>query len=189
MARCLSVSFAIAALAIAAWIVWPSSSAPTPDAQVIHDAPSAAPAYHVARIIDADTLDVTKPDGQVLRVRVLDIDAPERGQPGGDEATAWVRAMLEEGEAVELVGDETDRYGRRLAEIRHDGGLDLAEGLVRAGHAWRWSRAVRPDLEELAGQAREARLGLWANPAPIDPSAWRKLSAGQREAARQASQE
>lgn len=182
--------FAVAILAALAWMMRPLTSAPSVlPAAVAEKEPPPPAAFRVARIIDADTIDVTTPAGEAVRIRVLDIDAPERAQPGGSQATAWVQAALSIGEPVDLVGDSSDRYGRRLSHVRHDGGQDLAAGLVASGHAWRWTHGDRPDLDALAKAARDAGRGLWADPAAIDPAAWRKLTAAEREAARDAAEQ
>ncbi|MBB6440670.1 thermonuclease family protein [Phycisphaera mikurensis] len=151
-------------LLLVVWTMRPPAVPSRPPAEAVPEAPLAVtpeelPPFRVARVVDGDTVDVVDPAGEVVRVRVLGIDAPERAQPGGDAATAWAWAALEEGEAVELVGDDRDRWGRRLAEVRHDGGRDLGAGLVEAGHAWRWQHADRPDLETLAAEARAAGRG------------------------------
>jgi len=63
----------------------------------------------VSRVIDGDT--VVLESGE--RVRLIGIDAPEIGQPGADEATAFVRERVE-GRTVWLSssGADTDRFDR-----------------------------------------------------------------------------
>ncbi len=39
----------------------------------------------VARILDGDTLEV-KDEGELIRIRLVDIDAPEKSQPFGQRA-------------------------------------------------------------------------------------------------------
>jgi micrococcal nuclease len=50
-------------------------------------------AARLVRVIDGDTLAVTV-NGQPVRVRLLDLDAPERGQPGHAEATRAAQARF-----------------------------------------------------------------------------------------------
>ncbi|MBU1173655.1 MAG: hypothetical protein KKD44_29140 [Proteobacteria bacterium] len=76
--------------------------------------------YEVQRIVDGDTLILTN----VGRVRLADVDAPEPGEPGGDEATAALAELLEHGRAyVRWVRRKSDgmpvrdAYGRLLGEI------------------------------------------------------------------------
>ncbi|MHA1461383.1 MAG: thermonuclease family protein, partial [Promethearchaeota archaeon] len=44
----------------------------------------------VYNIVDGDTIDVTS----VGRIRFADIDAPEQGEPGDDEATNYLLSLI-----------------------------------------------------------------------------------------------
>lgn len=87
----------------------------------------------VTYVVDGDTLDVDR-----VRVRVLGIDTPERGQCGYAEAKARLRALVG-GRRVTVVpakGPARDRYGRELGYVDRNG-LDagrvlIAEGLAHA---------------------------------------------------------
>ena len=63
----------------------------------------------VARVIDGDTIELVNGE----RVRFIGVDAPEIGEPGADEATEFVRELVE-GHTVwlERDGNNTDRHGR-----------------------------------------------------------------------------
>ena len=63
----------------------------------------------VYRVIDGDTIELSTGE----RVRFIGINAPERGQPGAAEATAFVRERVE-GQSVwlESDGNNTDVHGR-----------------------------------------------------------------------------
>ena len=91
---------------------------------------------HVKRVIDGDTFALYDVDvvGEA-RVRILDVDAPERGQPGFADATEYTRAWLARAPFA-LVACEKDSFGRLLARITR-GQESLAEALVAAGFA-RW---------------------------------------------------
>ena len=54
-------------------------------------------------------------------------------------------------------------------------GRSLNEELVYQGLAW-WYRKYSKDqsLGELEAQARQAKLGLWADTEPVPPWEWRK---------------
>ncbi len=87
---------------------------------------------HVTYVVDGDTLDV---DG--VRIRIIGIDTPERGQCGYDEAKALVQQLVG-GQGVVVLWNqdrqETDRYGRELGYV-HRNDLDLGEVLLRFGLA------------------------------------------------------
>jgi micrococcal nuclease len=91
-------------------------------------------------------------DGDTIRfadatIRLADINAPEtrdakcRSERAlGDRATQRLRALLNAGPftVVRVDGRDTDRYGRKLREIRRDG-RSLGATLVAEGLARRWS--------------------------------------------------
>ncbi len=86
----------------------------------------------VERIIDGDTMVVSG-----VRVRLVGIDTPERGEPGYEEAKSFLRELCPPGSTVALdVDDEEpyDRYGRTLAVVYCDGVNANAE-LLRRGYA------------------------------------------------------
>jgi len=127
------------------------------------------------RIADGDTITVLH-DRQRVRIRLWGIDAPEMAQAWGPEAKQFTAARVE-GQTVTLQVHDTDRYGRTVAEVILPNGRSLNRDLVRAGLAW-WYRHYAPgdrELAELEAQARAARHGLWADPAPMAPWDFRKL--------------
>ena len=122
----------------------------------------------VVRVVDGDTLDVRLASGLRARVRVLGIDAPERGRCFGAASTARARALAPAGLRVALVGDRTqptrDRFGRLLAYVRGGGG-DVGRALLATGHA-RVYVVRRPFLRVASYRAseraaRDAFRGLW----------------------------
>jgi len=122
----------------------------------------------VVRVIDGDTIEIE--GGQ--RVRYTGIDAPEVAhatEPGehfGEEA-AGKNQELVEGRIVSLKRDVTDKdeYGRLLRYVWLGDTMINAE-LVRLGYAYAYS--LRPNVKyqelflQLEAEAREQKLGLWA---------------------------
>lgn len=123
----------------------------------------------VTRVIDGDTIDVLLDSGRI-RVRLHGIDAPEGDQPGGREASQWLRQRLMN-HVVQLEPVSQDRYDRIVAIVHAEDGV-VNEQLLRAGHAWAYRHYLRRadrhycDLE--AG-ARAARFGLWSEARPHAP--------------------
>ena len=69
-----------------------------------------------------------------------------------------------------------DRNGRTLATVMLPDGRNLNHELVHDVWYW-WYRKYAPGdttLEGLEKGAREARIGLWADPQPVPPWEWRK---------------
>jgi len=107
----------------------------------------------LALVIDGDTLHIG-PD----KIRLHAINAPERHQPGGAEATAALRSIIA-GRPVRCTWDGTKTRGRYVAVCRV-GGVDVARELVRRGFAAacpRFSR--RYDADERVARAK--RMGIW----------------------------
>lgn len=127
----------------------------------------------VTRVIDGDTVAV-RTTGERRNLRLAQIDAPERDQPHGLEASrALARQVL--GREVRVEVTAVDRYEREVVELFVDG-RHVNRDLVRAGHAWVYQRyAVDAELAPLERAARSARAGLWALPEAqrIPPWAWR----------------
>ncbi|MEM7625256.1 MAG: thermonuclease family protein [Planctomycetota bacterium] len=92
-----------------------------------------ATTFTVARVIDGDTFRVEY-DGDLTSVRIRDIDAPERGDPRADAATAELRRLVD-GKTVRLAfgpGRKRDGFGRLLCRVIIDD-LDVGQHLLDAG--------------------------------------------------------
>jgi micrococcal nuclease len=126
---------------------------------------TAADGVRVVEVVDGDTIRV-EVAGEQESVRLIGINAPERGECLADEATDRLRDLIG-GDAVELVTDRTDRdrYGRLLRHVEVDG-VDVGAEVVRAGLAL--ARDYPPDTtrsdEYAAAQraAQDAGVGMWA---------------------------
>lgn len=130
----------------------------------------------VLRIVDGDTIDVRLDSGRI-RVRLQGIDAPEHDQPGGREATQFLRQHLNDRD-VQLEPVSQDQYGRLVA-IVHSGGMNLNRELVRAGHAWAYRRYMRRGERELCRlehEARQSGRGLWQGPSAPARAPWEHRS-------------
>ncbi|MDN5685855.1 MAG: thermonuclease family protein [Brachybacterium sp.] len=138
-----------------------------------------AEGYAVAYVIDGDTIEVTGPEGETQRVRLLGINTPEvahdgdAGQCGGEKATEQLEELLPEGTAVQLVtddrADDEDRYDRLLRYVETEGGTDAGHALITEGYAYAWAPTSEPDperineYEDATATARDADAGAWAD--------------------------
>jgi micrococcal nuclease len=127
-------------------------------------------------VIDGDTV-LFKPDHAAsrafLKIRLADIDAPEKGQPFGEAATDALTAMVLN-QRVEIHTVATDIYGRTIARIQM-GAVQVNAELVRRGLAWAstfYPRDTR--LLDTQREAHRARCGLWQDFAPTPPWVWRR---------------
>lgn len=128
---------------------------------------------HVIAVMDGDTLFVQS-GGLKAKVRLLNIDAPEKDQPYGVESTASLQSLIG-GKTVQIETQAIDQYGRTLALVSVDG-INVNEEQVRRGMAWAYSRSrASRHYSSLQSAAQQARLGLWHRSDPQKPSQWRKI--------------
>jgi endonuclease YncB( thermonuclease family) len=131
-------------------------------------------AGRVIKVIDGDTIDVQLQSGPI-RIRFHGIDAPEKAQDHGKEATATLSQMVM-GKQVQIEAFQQDRY-ERLVGIVYLGELNVNSRLVRDGHAWAMRRYLRKEDAELCRIEAEARLnrrGLWASTDAVAPWSYRR---------------
>lgn len=130
-------------------------------------------AGRVIAVLDGDTLLVLR-GKQKLKVRVADIDAPEKEQPGG-MASEQSLADLVRHKQVQVSSRAVDAYGRIVGLVTV-GGTNVSEEQLRRGMAWEYSRFHgNKAYVALQHSAQNARRGLWAQANPTPPWQWRKL--------------
>lgn len=122
----------------------------------------------VVAVADGDTLTLLV-DRQQLRVRLADIDAPERRQAFGTRSRQSLHDLCH-GKAAQVQDNGRDRYKRTIGQVTC-AGIDANAEQVRRGMAWVYVRYARKDspLYALQDEARSARAGLWADPQPMPP--------------------
>lgn len=126
----------------------------------------------VVRILDGDTLEVLNMKRPV-RVRLADIDAPEKKQAYGRWSTEVLKTLVA-GKSVTVRYNQRDRYGRILGQVYAPDGLNVNRFMVRAGAAWVYMQYnTDPALPALQDEARQQRRGLWADRSPVPPWMWR----------------
>ena len=117
----------------------------------------------VSSVYDGDTLRA-ECGGEKVKVRLYCIDAPEMGQkPWGRESRDHLRELVPRNSAISLKIYDTDKYGRRVAEV-----LKIDENqnalMVKDGHAAVYrTYCTRANREYYRGeeQARQGKLGIW----------------------------
>jgi micrococcal nuclease len=113
-------------------------------------------------------------DTKAVRIRLAEIDCPEKAQPFGDKARRFT-AELAAGKVVTVKVKTVDRYGRTVAEVILPDGRSLNAEILKAGLAW-WYRDYSTDehLGALETEAKSARRGLWVDADPTPPWVFRR---------------
>lgn len=143
---------------------------------------------HAAEIVyfyDGDTVKIR--DGEaVYKLRIADIDAPERNQTYGKKSRRALMQLCEISDGLQpnihaaLSG--TDKYGRKLGKLFcHDQDISLL--MLEQGHAWRDRFNLNRDLILAEDHAKKQKLGLWQYANPMPPWIWRKQFGGGQYAA------
>jgi endonuclease YncB( thermonuclease family) len=145
----------------------------------------------VVAVTDGDTIKVL--DGNKLqhKIRLTGIDAPEKAQPYGNASRKHLATMVA-GKEVRVETTKNDRYGRVLGKVwvqprdcpSCGKTLNVNYAQILSGMAW-WYQDYAKDqsaedqgrYESAVTEARKRKLGLWSEPNPIPPWAWRR---GQR---------
>lgn len=129
----------------------------------------------VVSIADGDTFTLLTARKEQKKIRLAEIDTPEKAQPYGQRARQ-VLADLVFGKEVRVEQTDTDRYGRIIARVYHDN-RDINAEMVRQGAAWVYRQyASDQSLYALEKQAQAASLGLWGLPKAqqVPPWEWRR---------------
>jgi endonuclease YncB( thermonuclease family) len=116
-------------------------------------------------IIDGDTLEI-----HGTRIRLWGIDAPESdqlcrnddsahyrcGQKAANELDAFIARR-----PVECVEVDRDQY-KRAVSVCTVSGIDLADWLVRNGHALDWPKYSKGNYAAAQDAAKRAERGVWS---------------------------
>ncbi len=126
----------------------------------------------VVAILDGDTIDVLV-DQRPVRVRLAQIDAPEKRQAFGTRSRQMLAELVFR-KAVRVDEAGHDRYGRVIGTI-YVGSLNVNAQMVREGMAWVYRQYAKDKmLYELEDQAKKGRRGLWVEADPKAPWEYRR---------------
>jgi endonuclease YncB( thermonuclease family) len=143
----------------------------------------------VTRVVDGDTVHALDSDGEVIKIRMQGVDAPESklptdqgivGQmPWGKASSDSLTRMLPKGSRVQLEVFGTDKYGRTIAHVLLQGkNLNIEQ--LRKGHAVSYiicepGECSEKYLDEVRSQeiieachaAQKAELGIFDRENPL----------------------
>jgi endonuclease YncB( thermonuclease family) len=127
----------------------------------------------VIAVLDGDTVLILH-NGKAIKVRIANIDAPEKTQAFGKQSRESLLEMVGK-KQVQIDSQAVDQYGRIVGLIEVDG-RNVNQEQVKRGMAWEYSH-YHSDKTYLLLQsdAQQVRRGLWAQSSPQAPWQWRKL--------------
>ncbi|MFN6463439.1 MAG: thermonuclease family protein [Nostoc sp. DedVER02] len=152
----------------------------------------------VERVSDGDTIVVKDSSGKNFTVRFACVDAPEIAHTNkekqskrtsdrnqftwGVKAQERVQQLVQKGgDRVTLNITDSDRYGRKIAEVRLQNGTFVQQVLLKEGLA----KVYRPYLnkcpskdlvQQAEAEAKQQRLGIWSDAKFVNPWEYRTLS-------------
>lgn len=129
----------------------------------------------VVAIADGDTFTFLTSGNRQIKVRLAEIDTPEKAQPFGTRAKQALSNLIFCQE-VKVIEADVDRYGRLVGHV-YIGKVHVNRKMVQDGMAWVY-RQYMQDKTLLFDeqQARESGLGLWNLPPheQVPPWEWRR---------------
>ena len=127
----------------------------------------------VIKIADGDTLTILAAGKVQHKIRLAEIDAPEKKQPFGTRSQQHLSGLCFGKQATVKITDR-DRYQRVVGRVLCDG-TDANLAQVKAGMAWRYvAYSKDPLIEAAEREAKAGRVGLWSDKNPVPPWEWRK---------------
>lgn len=141
--------------------------------------PTILKGYQAVKVSDGDTMNVQKVEngkftGEVIKIRMFGIDAPEKTQDYGNESKQALEKLVS-GKTLEIEEKNRDRYGRTVAVVYADG-KNVNEEMVKTGNAWWYQEYDKNDTRMQAYQenAKKNKLGLFGKRGYIEPWNYRR---------------
>lgn len=135
--------------------------------------------YKVIKVSDGDTISVKKLknnvlDGDLIKVRLYGVDAPEKDQDFGYESKKALMNYVSN-KTIEIDIKSKDRYGRSVGILYVDG-RNINEELLRDGYVWYYEQYDKNNERSrlLQENAMKNKLGLFSKKGYIEPWKFRK---------------
>ena len=162
--------------------------------------------YQVKKIDDGDTIAVTDTSNSEIRIRFACIDTAETPKSNADKNTnnpadknqfLWGNKAKKRLESIIKVGDpvklnivDTDRYGRKIAEVRLPDGTFIQQILVKEGLAMVYRQYLKncasaSIVEQAEAKAKQKRLNIWRDSQFTAPWDWRSTKRSQKKSSNQ----
>jgi endonuclease YncB( thermonuclease family) len=132
----------------------------------------------VVSVSDGDTITPLDANKIQHKIRLAGIDAPEKAQAFGQASKKNLSDLIFN-KHVNVHWEKKDRYQRVLGKVTMEE-QDICLEQVKRGMAWHYKQYQRDQTNEdrfkygrAEREARENRIGLWADESPIEPSKFR----------------
>ncbi|SHF68160.1 thermonuclease family protein [Chryseobacterium vrystaatense] len=128
----------------------------------------------VVGISDGDTITVLLDGNIQKKLRLAEVDCPEKRQPFGKNAKQFTSDQVF-AKQIRFAEMKKDRYGRSVAKVYYDNGKYLSEEIIKAGYGW-WYYSYSKDknLGKIQDTAKNKKLGLWQDKKAVSPWEFRK---------------
>ena len=135
--------------------------------------------YKVIKVSDGDTISVKKLknnilDGDLIKIRLYGVDAPEKDQDFGYESKKALMNYVSN-KTIEIDIKSKDRYGRSVGILYVDG-RNINEELLRDGYVWYYEQYDKNNERSrlLQENAMKNKLGLFSKKGYVEPWKFRK---------------
>jgi endonuclease YncB( thermonuclease family) len=132
----------------------------------------------VVGVSDGDTITLISEDKSQHKIRLAGIDAPEKAQAFGQASKQSLSEMVFNKE-VTVLWTKRDRYQRLVGKVLIND-MDVCLEQIKRGMAWHYKeyQKEQPPTDRLSydlaeKDARQNRVGLWADASPIAPAQFR----------------
>lgn len=129
----------------------------------------------VIGITDGDTFTFITPEKEQVKVRLSEIDTPEKNQPYGTRAKQALSDLVF-GKEIHIRKSGSDRYGRLLGHV-FLGDIHINRVMIQLGMAWVY-RQYMVDNSLLIDEknAQDSHIGIWSLPGKdqVPPWEWRR---------------
>ena len=128
----------------------------------------------VVKVSDGDTVTILTADKTQHKIRLNDIDAPEKKQAFGNKSKDNLAKYIS-GKTVTVQYQKTDRYKRVLGTIYYNN-TDINLQQLKDGYAWVYKKySQKQNYYKAEKVARDKKIGLWADKNPLEPWEFRKI--------------
>ncbi|WP_020561224.1 thermonuclease family protein [Thiofilum flexile] len=135
----------------------------------------------VVGVHDGDTITLLTFNYQTVKIRLSQIDAPEKRQAFGEVSKQRLAKRLMY-ETVKIEIETTDKYGRITGKVLLNG-RDINREQIEQGMAWVYTQyAHDQDYVSAQERAQRAKLGLWQDKKPTPPWVYRHSDANKPKA-------